>query len=464
MTRRVERDPAAVMAALVPPTSPESERAVLAAVLLDPYAFADVEHVLDAGDFADRRHQLVWEAMTELHGEGVAIDLVTLQERLERRRAFPGGGTAAFLAGLDLDLPDLSRIATYAAQVRTLSKARQVMCTAQLIVQRVAAERDPEAIRDHAIELQRLVDESTVEVAGGPFAERVAAAAGRLRAVKAGDRSAGLRTGMGYLDGQLAGIGRRELVVVAGYTGQGKTTLLEQWIYGWVTSGIDVLSVSLEMGAGQMEDRHFAREMRRSPRELRLGRFTAQDLDAAERELAAAEWAGRLVELFPTSTEIRDVVAQVRAAFRQRPAGVVVVDHLMELKSRGARDRRDEVSAGVAAMKQLARELDVPVILPTQINREGGRGADQGRAPRMWDLGESVEVERRADTILLLWASDPDASTRRTLRIEKARQGEEGFEVELDFNVPTRAYREVGPAYQGAPAAAGPPRAPWRPA
>jgi len=430
---------------------------VLASVLLAPAAMAAVEVYLGSGDFHRVAHQLVFAAMEELAAEGAPIDLRTLQERLEAGGDLERVGGMAYLASLDLDLPEVGRVEHYAQTVRKLSTARQVIRVCETAATRLAEERDPEVVRDELLAAQRLLDECTVQISGGPFSGRVAAAAARYRAIKAGDRQAGLRTGFPLLDAELVGFGRRELVVIVGYAGAGKTSLVEQFTHNWLQAGERVMVVHLEMGPEQTEDRTFARQMRRPTRDLRAGSFSDLELEQAERALAEAEWTRRLVELHPRATEISEVCAQVRAAQRQAPCSVLVVDHLMELNFRAARgNRRVEVSEAVKAMKDLARELDVPVVVPTQMSREGGKGAEDGKRPRLWHSGESVEIERKADTILMFWAPREDDSERH-LAIEKARQGERGFAVVVEMGLRTRVYREVRPlGGTGAP-----PAPPW---
>ncbi len=439
------------------PHSDELERAVLASVLVEPISMAAVEVYVGAGDFHKTAHQLIFGAMEELAGEHSPIDLRTVQERLEAGGALAKVGGVAYLASLELDLPDTGRVDHYAQELRKLSTARQVIRVCEAVASRLGTERDPEVVRDELLAAQRLLDDSSVQVSGGPFSTRIEAAGARLRSIKAGDRQAGLRTGFRLLDAELVGFGHRELVVVAGYAGAGKTSLTEQLMHNWLLAGERVLVVHLEMGQEQTEDRVFGRQMKRPPKDLRSGRFAEMELDRALEALAQAEWTERLVELHPRSAEISEVCAQARAAHRQRPCSVLVVDHLMELEFARARgDRRREVSEAVKAMKGLARELDVPVVVPAQISREGGRRAEEGQRPRLWHLGESVEVERRADTILMMWAPD-DESNKRHLCIEKARQGERGFAVVLEMNLLSREYKEIQPVGGSAPVAP----APW---
>ena len=437
------------------PFSEEAERAVLASLLLDDRVIAEVEQRLDLGDFYLERHRLIYAAVEGLRREWRPIDLRTLQEQLERDGALEAVGGVAYLAALDLDLPDLARTEHYAQIVRELSVTRQLMAHLQRLQVALAERRTPGAVGDALLEAQRLVDSAAVEVSGGTLADYVDAAVARYRAIRDGGPAAGLRTGFPGLDDELVGLGRREVVVVAGFTSSGKTTFLEQLADHWLDEGETVAYVSTEMGHHQLTDRQFSRLMGVDQRQLRTGRYDAAKLDRAVERLTGegGEWAQRLVWLFPRSTEVTEVEREVMTTYRVHPFSVLVIDHLHDLTARAARGNL-RVQAVLAAelAKRLARQLDVPVVAAAQVSREGVR---DGSRPRLWHLLESSRFEQLADTILMLHRP-PDGLLE--VELAKVRQGEAGRVVAFTFDPRSRQLRET--SWRRDDAGDGPPPAP----
>ena len=436
------------VAAAVARHSAEVERAVVACILLEPSRLDGVLAQVDEGDFAAVRERAVFSAMVRVRRAGLPIDLVTLQEDLERKGQLEAAGGPAALASLDLELPDVGRCDAYCRVVRRDSLARQAARVLARSLERLRTCEAPAEIREDLAEAHRLLD-STVEVGAGSVTllEMLPPAIARYKAIRAGQRQVGITTGFPSLDRGMVALASRDLMVIAGYAGQGKTTFAEQLLFNFARRGHRPLFVSLEMGREQEEDRSVARLVRSPLRFVREGRFRIEDLEAWAAAEGNGDAAARLRFAFPRTNRLDEVVDLVRATHRRHPLDVVMVDHLHRVRVPGL-ERRMEVDAVARALKQLAVEMEVPVVAPCQINRASMSG---GNRPRLWHLAESGAIEQEADIVFTL--ERPEENGPLEVRLEKARQGEAGAKATLVFDETSRSLRELDERYgAGAPA------------
>ncbi len=430
--------------------SAETERAVVACVLVEPLMLEQVCLQLDPEDLRDPAARRVLRAAVRIANAGLPVDSRTLQEDLDRHGELAAVGGVAGLVAMEMLLPDLGACDSYCRIVRRDSIARQVAHGLSLALSRIAQVEDPGDVRDEIGQAYRLLDEAiAVDVGEVTLSGMLEAALARYEALRSGHRAPGLTTGFPSIDAALVGIAPRDLIIIGGYAGKGKTTLVEQLVRRWAHAGEHPLMVSLEMGHDQSADRHVASVVRTSLPFVRKGQFDLGGLRSWLADPANLEVSGRVRYAHPRTRELGQVLAAVHAIHRRRRASVVVIDHLHRLVVPGL-DRRLEVDQAVRALKQLAIELEAPVIAPAQISRAGVRGDAE---PELHNLAESGTIEQEADGVLLYHRPDHGMAT---LRLAKARQGEEA-RAELTFDARTRQLTEIARGYH-TPAPAPPPR------
>ncbi len=395
------------------PHSAESERAVLAAVLLRPELLADLD--LTAADFYLDRHQWIFETYGDLAAAGEPIDLRTVQARLEQRGEFARVGGLAYLAGLEVDLPDLGRLDTYAAIVRERALRRRLLETAERLEHQAGA-TDLEAatiVEAARRELERLelpgarrASPWAAELVGEVLA---AAEARREERLRSGRVVLGLATGIPRLDGLLSGL-QRGLYLLAGAPGVGKTTLSFQLALH-AAREVPVVYVTFENSAASLLTKALCTAADRNSQDVARGFLGAEDLAPAAEELAASlsrlllvDGDGRL-----TVTELR---ALARRALTQHETTrcLVVVDYLQlwaktSRELRGLADTRARVDALGGELIDLARRLDAPVLALSSQSRVGGAYGRGGGEAALDSLKESGDLEYAADVALFLTAA-----------------------------------------------------------
>lgn len=430
------------------PHSPEAERATLAAVLLDPSCLPEVEGRVATGDFFLPAHRAIFESMQALDSHGKPIDLRTLQAQLENRGLLDLAGGVAYLARLDFDLPDLSRVGHYAGIVRDRSTARQVQKVAEAIAASASA-GDPAALAPRAAELARLVADGETAGVSTTLADEADAIVARLLALRNGSREVGVPFGFPTLDRAVVGLAPGDLGIFGAYSGVGKTTFVEQLLVNWLRRDLVPLYVPVEMARWQVLDRLTRRLLQVPITALRKGMFAERVVHELGERLKAETWPRNLRLCFPRTRELETVVREIKAELRRRPASIVVVDHLHRLIVPSARsDKRLEVTRAVEELKELALSEDVPVFVPAQVARDAVKGEQR---PRSWHLKESGKIEEEADLVLMGHREKDPAriaageSGLLEVLVDKARQGDEGALSRFQFYPRTGELAELAP-------------------
>jgi len=430
--------------------SEEAERAVLASVLLQPEVWPRLGERLRARDFAVEKHQLLFEGMRRTAERGHLVDTLSLTATLEELGTLDAAGGKAYLHCLDVDLPDIGRIDTYIEIVwdRALRRRMAELC---LAVARSAFDpgRTGREVVGQAEAGILQVGEGLSSARLGPLGSLVDETLTDLEDNPVG-RLPELRCGLDPLDTLLSGLGRGRLVVLAGRPGRGKTSLalasaLDLALY----QGHSVAFFSLEMTSRELVLRLLG-----AASEIPTQRIASGVLSRSEWE-RLHEAAGRLrsVPFYLDDTSGLSILELASAARRlkaQRGLDAVVVDYL-QLLDPGQRYQNENIalSAVSRALKQLAKELDVPVLVLSQLSRESERRG-QGSPPQLSDLRGSGSIEQDADAVVFLW---PPSDAQKAIDgadlvaiVAKNRHGETG-EVKLGFaketlrfhtNLPTR--------------------------
>ncbi len=422
----------------VPPHSVEAEQAVLGGLLLDPAAWDNVADVVVAADFYRPDHRTIFLAIGELCGNGKPCDVVTVVGELEKRNELEQAGGLAYLGSLARDTPTAANVRAYADIVRERSLLRQLIHAGTEIASAVF-NNDGETAR----ELVDKAEQRVFEIAEQGFRGRQGATA--VRALLPGvidqiddayanpDKLRGLPTGFTDFDRMTGGLRPGDLVIVAGRPSMGKTTLAvnmaEYAALHHQGSRASVAIFSMEMPSEQVITRMLASIGGVPLGNLRSGRISDDDwvrITSATSQLSEAKL---FVDETPalTPTELR---ARARRVKREHGLDLIVVDYLQLMTVPGTKENRaNEIAEISRGLKVLAKELAVPVIALSQLNR--GVEQRENKKPVMSDLRESGSIEQDADMILLIYREEVyDRQTTRKgiaeIDLVKHRNGEIG--------------------------------------
>jgi replicative DNA helicase len=438
----------------IPPHNDEAERAVLGAILLDAAVFEEID--LTAADFYLNRHQVIFDACRELAADGSPVDLRTLQAKLEHQGDFEQIGGLAYLTGLDLDLPDVKRVAAYAGIVRERALRRRLLMAAQRLERR-AQTGQAEAGEIAAItarELEQLQEPAGSEERGGGSARLLRqvledAAARHDKRLATGQAVLGLRTGVPRIDGLLCGLSRG-LYLLAGPPGMGKTSFALQTALH-VAREAPVVYATFENSAANLLLKAICARAGINTRDVRRGYVAAPAL-----ERAAAELGPELGRLDVLDGDGRLTVAHLRARARRLMATagerrcLIVVDYLQlwaktSRELRGLNDARSKVDTLGGELISLAKQLDCPILALSSQSRAGGAYGQGGGEASLDSFKESGDLEYSADVALFLTearersAAPPAVALDLTIR--KHRNGPTGL-VELVFDPSRGLLRE----------------------
>ncbi len=425
----------------MPPHSVEAEQAVLGGLMLDPNAWDAVADVISAADFYRRDHRLVYEAIEAVAEIRGSCDAVTIAEHLERKGRLEEIGGLAYLGTIARDTPSAANVRAYAEIIRERSILRQLVAAGGEIAAAATDGRGRPA--------RELVDEAERRVF--EIAERGNRGRSGFIAVhdvlpqtidrldmlhqSPGDIR-GVPTGFTQLDRKTTGLQAGDLVVIAGRPSMGKSTLAVNIAENAaIAKGLPCAIFSMEMSAEQLTLRMISSLGRVNQTHLRTGNFTDEDWSRIQGAMAQLSGAPIYIDESPalTPTELR---ARARRLKRERGLGLVIVDYLQLMQVPGTKENRaTEISEISRGLKALAKELQVPVIAISQLNRAVEQRTD--KKPVMSDLRESGAIEQDSDVILLIFREevyDPNTARRGVadIIIAKQRNGPIG-EVQLTF-------------------------------
>lgn len=430
------------------PHSEEAERAVLGALLLEPLRIAQVRTHLEPRDWFLERHRVLYQAFLEVAGTGSTPDLLTLQAHLQQARMLDKVGGLAYLATLDLDLPDIGRLDEYVAIVKERSVRRDLIADVRQTL--VAAASTARPVHELLADLRGTADGLLGRAARTRW-ESAGAVLDRLLAKIEEQRSealCGLTSGFPGWDQLGPGFLSGGLYVIAGRPGMGKTSLaLDLTRHVAVELKRPVGVFSLEMRSDEIGLKLGASETDIGSRNLRTGHLSRrqwQSLYAATQRMIAAP----LFLDYSPGLVLRDLEARAWWLKAQHPdLALLVVDYL-QLLTTGTRveNRRMELGLLVRRLKELAGELGVPLIALSQLNRELTRRSDP--RPQLADLAESDAIGQHADQVAFVHRPEvyePDSEGLRGLAeiiVAKHRHGETGS-FQLAWNGATTSFRNL---------------------
>ncbi len=425
----------------MPPQTLETEKALLGALMIRPEGMFEVNDVISQDAFYSEKHRIIFRGMMALYGKNEPIDIESLRTCLADHEDLERIGGITYLAELASEVPAASNALHYANQVQKKFMLRALID---------AGEHIAELGYDEAEDLDETLDKAEkkiYEVTSTPtlskfvsLRETLAGAWARLEHLhEHKDEMRGVRSGFRDLDNMLAGFQKSDLIILAARPSMGKTALaLDIARQAGVNHNVPVGIFSLEMSAQQLVDRMVAAEARVNAWNLRTGHITDQEdwtriRDAYERLGAAPIY----IDDQPGATILK-MRAVARRLKRENGLGLLIVDYLQLMvptNNRANDNMVQQVTEISRSLKNLARELDVPVLALSQLSR----AVEQRRGkPRLSDLRDSGSIEQDADVVMFIHREDKmnDTSDRPNIAeilIEKHRNGPVGS-IELYFD------------------------------
>jgi replicative DNA helicase len=412
------------------PSNLDAERSILGAILLDNSALNTAIEALKVDDFFLLQHRNVFNQMVALGEAQQPIDLVTLSDELHRRGELEASGGAAYLASLADGVPRVSNVEHYARIVKEKAMLRNLVHAANRIQQNALdGEEGADAILDDAESKIFALAEDRVKAGLISVKDIVRDNFERLEKIfREGKSVTGISTGYGELDKLLSGLQPSELIILAARPSQGKTALalnLAENIA--IRGGLPVALFSLEMSKESLLQRLVASVAQVDAHKFRSGHLSREDWRRMTEGLGQISSAPLWVD-DAGSTSVLEIGAKARRLKRDKGLSLVIVDYLQLISGRGRfNSRQEEVASISRGLKGLAKELQIPVLVLSQLTRAPER---EERGPQLSDLRESGAIEQDADVVMFIYRPNffnlnatPEERDMADILIAKQRNG-----------------------------------------
>lgn len=393
----------------IPPQNLEAEQAILGAILLQSEALITAMERIRTEDFYDKPHQMIFDAMVQLSEDSKPIDLVTLTALLQDRSELEDVGGVSYLAKLAHAVPTAANAEYYARIIEEKSMLRRLIRTATQIVS--DGYSGGEDVAGMLSDAERSILEISNQRSGNGFIPIRDVLMQVFEKVEVLNQTRGTTTGIpsGFvdLDKMTAGFQRSDLIIVAARPSVGKTAFALNIAQNVAVRAKETVAIfSLEMSAPQLVQRMICAEANLDASIMRTGDFkTDDDWSKLTMGIAALSEAEIYIDDTPGVT-VSEIRSKCRRLKKERGLGMIVIDYLQLISGRGkpGENRQQEVSEISRTLKQIARELEVPVIALSQLSR--GVEQRQDKRPMMSDLRESGSIEQDADIVAFLYRDD----------------------------------------------------------
>jgi len=418
------------------PQNVEAEAALLGALMIDNRLVEDVQTRLQPHHFFEPLHGRIYEAILRLTDRNMIANPVTLRPLFEADEGIKEVGGPAYLAQLTGSGAAVIGARDFAAQIYDLALLRALIGVGRDLVESAfdtSEEVAPLAqIEKAETELYKVAEAGGAEGKAKSFGEATKLAIEMAeRALNSGGHLSGITTGLDSLNSKIGGLHRSDLIIIAGRPGMGKSALAtniafaaaqrflrdaDDGIEPGKSAGAAVGLFSLEMSADQLATRVLAEQSGISSENLRMGRISQQEF----RQLARAAGELQSLPLYIDDTPgltIAALRARARRLKRQKGIGMVIIDYLQLLQGTGKNsneNRVQEISEISRGLKQLAKELDLPVVGLSQLSRAVEQRED--KRPQLSDLRESGSIEQDADIVLFIYREDYYVASREPKR------------------------------------------------
>lgn len=434
---RTKSDPALT---LLPPQNVDAEASVLSAILIDNSILLDVLEIVLPGDFYKTAHQIIFSAINTLFSRNEPVDLVTLSNVLREKNQLDQIGGATYLASLVDTVPLAVNAQHYAKIIHDKASLRRLIEKSNAIAKRCFEDSgDVDAVIDFAesaiFEISGAKNKQAFYSLGQIIEQNIDALEERQ-----GNKTliTGVATGFTYFDNLTSGCQNSDLIIIAARPSMGKTALaLNIARNAAVDSNVPVGIFSLEMSKEQLSMRMLCSEARIDSSRLRSGFFTREDWEHLTDAASTLTQAPIYIDDSPDITAM-SIRAKSRRLKMDKNIGLVIIDYLQLMRGSAFAERRDlEISEISRSLKALAKEINLPVIALSQLNRKLEERSD--KRPQLADLRESGALEQDSDIVAFIYRdevynrdeSNP-AKGKAEIIIAKQRNGPTGV-VPLSF-------------------------------
>ena len=430
----------------LPPQSLEAEESILSAILVDNDTLLEVLEILSPKDFYRSAHQKIFAAISELFSKSEPVDLVTLSNILREHDRLEEIGGATYLANLVDTVPLAANAQHYAKIVYEKACLRRLIEKSNEITKRCFEDRgDVDNVIDFAESSIFEISENKIRPAFYPIGEIIESNIDALEE-RQGNRAlvTGVATGFTKIDELTAGFQKSDLIIIAGRPGMGKTSLaLNIAKHAAVGANIPVAIFSLEMSKEQLSLRMLSCDARIDSSRLRRGFISQDDWIKITDTAGVLSQAPIFIDDSPSITAL-EIRAKSRRLKMEKDIGLIIIDYLQLMKGRISAERRDlEISEISRSLKALAKELDLPVVALSQLNRKLEERSD--KRPQLADLRESGALEQDADVVAFIYRDElynkdennPNKGKAEII-VAKQRNGPTGFAILTFLDTYTR--------------------------
>ncbi|MDF3001259.1 MAG: dnaB [Bacillota bacterium] len=423
----------------IPPHNDDAEKSVLGSILLDKEALFEVLEILRPEDFYSEMHKEIYSGVIELYRKNQPVDILTVSEELKKRKSLEMVGGRAYIALLSTLVPSTSNAAEYAKIIAEKAILRRLIGTASDIVDKSYQEKmGPSEVLDFAERGIFEIAQQRQSKDFAPIKDVLWSNIARLDELSKLDGNiTGLTTGFIDLDARTSGLQKSDLIMLAARPAMGKTAFALNIAQQAAIKGKGtVLIFSLEMSRDQLGQRMLSMESRIEMQKLKTGSLERKDWDQIHMALDTLSKANIFIDDSPgiTAMEIKNKCRRLKA---EKGLDLVVIDYLQLMSYEGkSENRQQEISSLSRFLKLLAREMDCPVIVLSQLSRAVEQRTDH--RPILSDLRESGSIEQDADIVMFLYRDEyynPETTDKPNICeviISKQRSGPTGT-VELTW-------------------------------
>ena len=426
-----------------------AEKALLGSLLIDNRAFDEISDLgLKSDDFYHPQYGMIFEAMRDLHVGSEPFDLVTVSSKLNDLGRLERVGGQSALVALAEDIPSAANIHSYAKLVKQKSILREVVRTASRVVQ--AGTNFSGDVEDFLGEVESNFFKLTSQTKQNRMRSLKESLHESLKDLERSSRSkgeiTGIPTGFASIDSKLLGLQPGQLIVIAARPGVGKTSLVLNWaVNGCKQSGLPIAIYSMEMLTNELGLRILSSEANIDSRKIRTKDFGPHDM---KNMFTAVQNLSRLPIVINDSgaSTLIDIRSQCRRLKAEQGLGMIIIDYLQLMQPHVRKPSREqEISEISRGLKELAKELQCPIIALSQLNRSSEARTD--KRPQLSDLRESGAIEQDADIVCLIHRpdmGDPNSPKKgiATLIVAKNRAGEPG-DVDLAWIASQTKFAEL---------------------
>lgn len=409
--------------ARIPPHSEEAETSVLGSILIDKEAIIAVAEFLRPEHFYREANEEIFKAILALYEERKPIDIVTLTDKLKKQRSLTKVGGSTYLTSLVNSVPTAANVEQYGQIVKDSYTKRRLIKSAGEIVENAFDEgQEATEILDRAEQSVFALSQKHLRQVFLPVRDVLRESFDRLDELhkKAGGMR-GLPTGFKDLDDTLAGMQDSNLLILAARPGIGKTAFaLNIAQHLAVKENIPVGFFSLEMSKEELVDRLLVSQADIDAWRLKTGRLEEEDFTRLSEAMGELAEAPLFVDDTP-ALSVLEMRTKARRLLAERGVKILIADYLQLIRGRGLESRVQEVSEISQGLKNLARELKLPVLAVSQLSRAVEQRGK--KRPQLADLRESGAIEQDADVVMFLWRPEEEDLESLTLEVAKHRNG-----------------------------------------